>query len=850
MPTGIGCHVLADGKLLLDGSTDPGTSPVVLSGLEVAWGRETTVDQPEASTCTFEIDDPVGGRAFLDQLRTGTRIDVLASGSIYPDPTEPVWPDPGFETALPGTTRSNALVSRSTRRSSSGTYSLRLDPVDASRRATVIIAPAPYSTPGDAPDAWDAIPTTAAGQTWSYGATIYAPPGAQLLIRPVLFAGPYAGMATVVNSSSYSIAGDGDWHTFTQSFVPTISGAWVGLQVSSYPTGWTWDQVPPTWTWDSLAPDPTTVLTNLFTNPSFELGTTGVLRTSAILSIVQEAAPSAAGAYSLEVTATDAPTAFTGVGQVIAVTAGQWVASAFAVLPAGASYRYRVRYLAYDDAGAQIGASAYSDYATVAADTWATVPGGSWQAPDGAVSARAYLYVHALDSDTPPAGAQYLTDAWIAAAAETAAEAQAALDPYFDGDTPDTDTTTFAWTDAPNASTSTATPAAVLPADWTWDDFGAVFVDDVSVLAPAEGTISSVLVYSGRIVSLEASWDDGPVVKLSCVDFTADMDNIDVGEQPWAVESMSSRFQRIIAATGMGVTADIDESVAGILVSWRDVDASAATGLLAELADSVDAVMWSATHAVTGPYLRVEDPTNRPSVASLQLVDGVVTVVANPDIGPALKISACDVLRDDVEWTQDVQDVVTRAAVSWQEQGVDDEGKTTTTERTVTLVDEPAEAQYGARSLSLSTQLQAEADAAVVADKILARTSISGWRASGLVIDDATLDDATEDDINRLLTLLDGTSRNGLALNLVDLPSWSPTGPVVGVYLEGGKYTFEDGVWVLDLTVSNATAQGASATWDDLDPTWTWDQFDPAMTWDDLRGVGVAPVDQPIQQGA
>jgi hypothetical protein len=643
MTTGIGCTVYADGVRLADGSpSDDPRAPNVLSGLEVAWGRDTTVDQPEASTLTFALADPDGGAAFSDRLRTGTAIEVRASGTVYPDPTESTFPDPGFETGLPGVVRSNATVTRTDRGAPSGGYALRLDPIDGARRASVVIAPAPFVAAGTEPDAWDAIPATAYGQTWSYGATVTAPPGAAVLVRPVTFWGPYADAGEVVASApALAVTGTGAPQTVAGTFTPNVDAQWVGLEVMTYPTGLAWDQVSPDVTWDDLA----------------------------------------------------------------------------GLSPSGRT-------------------------------------------------------------------------------------------------------------------------------DWQWDDLGAVLVDDVQVLAPASGVVSEVLVYAGRVVSLTLSWDEGdPTVAVSCVDFVADLDNVNVGEEPWLAEPMGDRFNRILGLTGLPITAEIDASVGAIPVTWRDVDRQAAGGLLAELAESTDAVMWSATHLVSGPYLRVEDPTNRPSTYVLALVDGVVVIIANPDDTTAdlLPLSACDVLRDDVEWTQDTSDVVTRATVTWQLEGTDDDGKTTTEDQTVEVIDADAEARQGVRGLSLSSQLRTAADATEVAERLLARTSVTDWRASGLVIDDLALEDTTDADVTGMLTLLDGTSRNGLGLRLDDLPAWSPSkGKPVAVFLEGGKYTFEDGAWLLDLIVSNGTAQGASATWDDLDPTWTWDQFSPAITWDDLRGVGVA----------
>lgn len=65
---------------MADGSPgeDPLT-PTVLSDLKISWGRETTIDQPAASTCTFQIYDPAGGSEFYQQIALGTPIVVTAT---------------------------------------------------------------------------------------------------------------------------------------------------------------------------------------------------------------------------------------------------------------------------------------------------------------------------------------------------------------------------------------------------------------------------------------------------------------------------------------------------------------------------------------------------------------------------------------------------------------------------------------------------------------------------------------------------------------------------------------------------------------------------------------------------
>jgi hypothetical protein len=625
--TGVTCEVLLDGVRLPDGSPgDDLSNPVGLSGLNVAWGRSTVVDQPDPATCTLRILDRPGGQSFLSLVRTGTRLTVNASGIVYPDPTTSTFLDPGFETtALAAPT--GAAAAASTRRAHTGARSLQLLPSDPTRRWSVILPPAPFQpASGGDPAAWDAIPTTSRGQTWSVGASVFAPPGAFVQLRPVRFTAPTLGAAQVVGAP-VSATGAGAWAMLSGPYVPDVDGAWVGVQVTAYPTGPRWSDLPPALTWATL--DPT----------------------------------------------------------------------------------------------------------------------------------------------------------------------------------------------------------------WTWQDYAATYVDDVRVLAPAAGTERAVQVFDGRVMNLAVAWDaaaKGSVVEVTAADFTADLDNRDVGDEPWAVETMAARFGRILTLAGLPITAVIDDTVAGTLVSWQDVDAQPAAGLLRDLAASVDATMWPAVHPITGAYLRVEDPSARPSVRVLvEDGGGIVRIVT----AGGRDLSACDVLREPVSWVQSVSDVSTRAVVTWQEQTLDGEGHPAPTERTETAVDAAGEAELGTRRISLSTLLQDQAAARAVAERLLARTTFEDWRARSLTVDDLQLS-GTEENKSLLLDLLDGTSRIGLPIQVVDLPEWAPVSDL-GAYVEGGSLDYEGGRWIVAATLSRATGQGTSATWDDLDPTWTWADFDPAITWADLNGAGV-----------
>lgn len=373
----------------------------------------------------------------------------------------------------------------------------------------------------------------------------------------------------------------------------------------------------------------------------------------------------------------------------------------------------------------------------------------------------------------------------------------------------------------------------------TWDEMGLMLIDDVQVMTPGESAAKRVLVFTGRITDISASWDDSlgaPVAEITASGFTADLENRLIGSEPWPVESVTTRSQRILTLAGLPITIDIDSTIAPTLLSWVDVDRQGATGLLQTVATSVDGVLWAAAHQALGAYFRLEDPALRAALLTLQL-DGsnvIVIVRTNPDAG--YDLTACVILREPLSWVQDVSDVATRASVTWKVQGLDNEGNPTTSDATESVVDPALESQYGTRNVSVSTELQAATDAQAVAQRIMARATPEGWRATGLAIDDEDVTGGPEG-AALMLGLLDGTSRIGAPIVIGDLPAWSPAGGTTGVYLEGGAYQYVGGRWVLALTVSVATGLGISASWDEMGPSWQWNQWDPAISWNDLRGV-------------
>lgn len=632
--TGVTCQLYIDGVRVPDGQpTDDPTQPTALAGLGFTWGRSTSLDQPEPSVCTFQLLDLPGGGSFAAQLRTGLPVTVTATGSVYSPPDVSTVVDAGFELtpvgAIPGNLRhgnSTAVVQAA---AAPHGHVLELQPIDGVQAHTALLAPDAYSAD---PAAWDGLVQTAPGQTWQAGIDVMAPLGAAVSIQPVLFLDP-AGARTIDVGGAAAAAGTGAWQTLSATLVPTVAGAWVGLRVRVYPTGYSWAQTP-----------------------------------------------------------------------------GSWVE--------------------------QVG---------------------------------------------------------------------------------------------------------------SWLSFATVQLDNVQVLAPGPTAPRTVLAFAGRITDLAAGWEEGdeaPIIEVTAADFTADLGNVKVGDEPWTRETMAQRFQRVLQlaedSTGVPIASYIDSTLAGLELAYQDVDAQPVTGLLKDFSQSVDAVLWSAVHQVTGPYLRVEDPATRPS--ALMLTDdtgsGLVEIVPTASV-IGVELSSCDVLRSPVRYVQSVSDVATGATVTWLEEVTDDEGQISTTEHAVNVIDAALEADHGQRRMSLSTLLADPEDATTVAERLMARASFSGWRAGGLTVDETTLTAPDAAAVNLFLQLLDGTARNGMPVLLDDLPPWSPLGPEVTVYLEGASCTFGPAGWEFQLTVSSPQGLGQSVQWAELDPTWSWVDFDPAISWTDL--IGVAP---------
>jgi hypothetical protein len=375
----------------------------------------------------------------------------------------------------------------------------------------------------------------------------------------------------------------------------------------------------------------------------------------------------------------------------------------------------------------------------------------------------------------------------------------------------------------------------------TWTDWASsAYVDLLEVLAPVSA-VERRQVFGGRITDLVASAAGGGVsVSVTAVDRTADLANDVVGDVPWLEERLDTRVARLATLTRAPFQYLIDSRLRALMVTWRDVDAQPAMSILSELAESGDGVLWSTFTAASGFRLWIEDTWSRETFAVFvqDPGTGIVTIDQTSSAAPGMTLSACEFARNEVEFEQDVTDILTSVDVSWQEQTTDpDSGQPAPTERHEFAEDGSGQWDWGIRRLSMSTQLSRQADAVAVANRLLARVSQVTWHASGFVWD-FRITEFTETLRQTALSLLDGTTRIGLPLTVTELPDWVPDAPIMSVFVDGGTYQFTGGRWILALNISPSATSGAAAQWKQLPVTYRWADYDASIAWVACWGVG------------
>lgn len=352
-------------------------------------------------------------------------------------------------------------------------------------------------------------------------------------------------------------------------------------------------------------------------------------------------------------------------------------------------------------------------------------------------------------------------------------------------------------------------------------------------------------VFTGQITDVSMVVDDDPdtlILNVTADDLLADLNNRPAASSPWPVETVADRFAHIVNAARLNTPYTIATDLAGIMVKRIDADSgqtSMVATMLADIATSVDGVLWSTLDPAGNPALRLESPALRAPLRRLALVPPWVTIVDVAAAAGAMPIDPCVPDLDPIEFRQTMSDLVTGVAVTYYVPDPADPASDIGV--TVTVVDPGVESPsrpWGSRRMTLDSQLTTLVDATAVAGKLIGRLSSPSWRLNNVTVDNGIEPTVSDADMR---TLLDMRSRCGLPITISPLPPWSPPDSETFTgYLEGGEITSTGGIWACSLWLSLAQGYGgASARWVDLvdADTWQWQDGDPELSWADLEGV-------------
>lgn len=244
------------------------STPTVLAGLSVTWGRDTSLDQPQTSSCTLTVADEGDDTDYLRLLHVGDTLDIYASGRIHTggDPVE-VAVDGSFETTAPArrVAAAGAEVEADTSHIITGTRNLAA--TLSGKKATLTIPPAPFG-PTDLASEWPTVPTASLGEIWALSLSVTLGWWQRAVVSGAMFRNP-ADRAPHQAGPTVTV-GPGDAATAEVAALDwTVTAAdglgWPGVTISVTDQSWhdtgnrwtgqtgTWTDVDPDLTWTDTA---------------------------------------------------------------------------------------------------------------------------------------------------------------------------------------------------------------------------------------------------------------------------------------------------------------------------------------------------------------------------------------------------------------------------------------------------------------------------------------------------------------------------------------------------------------------------------------------------------------------
>lgn len=845
----------ADCEVWLDGAPAAQTVdrlkagvPTILDGLSMHWGRANQLDQPDIGTCTFVIRDEAASSDALDIARVGTDVAVYSTGTVPVPEDQVIFNDGGFELSRPGALPSSRFLAKQGSptltvvkgtQSHTGQQALRITASLTSAVRQVLFPPLPFSPVGGDPTAWDSIPQMNPGETWPVSVWVKLPLGTTAKIIGAPCPLPYStGAGPMSTASAPVVTADGNWQQIAGTWTNTSSGlAWplIGLECTT-PSPRTWaDQGTTTWA-DHLERwiDHQATFVDDISVTGPPVATRRVLIFAGQVTDVV-VSPVTDTVIQLEVTAADIGAALENdaIGddpwpvQALQTRASTITSLAHLNVPVIVDQGLQAIQVSYRDVDAQPVLALLQDLAqSVAATLWTATHGtaGSYfwmEDPDDRVSVQQLGLgvgtLPVLDATNP------------------------ATNPNLEGGS------LTGW----SAVSATAYPL-------TLDASGAM-----------SGTYSALTTRTDQSPSITAGALAASGVSVAYIPATAGDTvtvSIDVKTEQAARKIRGFlQFYDSVSVTSSSPTVTLVDSTAAGVVNRVTVSGVVPAGmnsvrlrlLVETLAGNAitgervwfDRIRWGGADYFDGSTPASGDLTfnwtGAVNASTSERWKGhggwIIITGSTRDVSV---LSASDILRDPVQLSQTVAEIITTVSITWLEQTLDDDGVPAPTERVTTVIDEEAADTYGRRRLAITTDLISETDATDLGTTLLARSRRSGWRADSYTWDTGRVKDHldTIDDGSRqvaLMDLLDGGTRIGKALTLIDLPAWMPSDVIQSMYVEGGTYTFRDNAWVLELTISPAQGQGQSVAWQDIpaDTSWEWQDWSPDLRWIDLYGV-------------
>ena len=349
---------------------------------------------------------------------------------------------------------------------------------------------------------------------------------------------------------------------------------------------------------------------------------------------------------------------------------------------------------------------------------------------------------------------------------------------------------------------------------------------DLAVVAPDIGWT----LFRGRITDLDTRRADDPTsdvweTVVIAAGPLAPLARRRVGDEPWPEETDYDRVTRVLSLVGYD-TSGVLPTVASPMLIAADVDNRDAKSCIDDAAESTEGLLWEDHARGRIAYMPAALRRDGAPVATRwnQLVgtwdaqtlvwDATITTLGPWTVPPGA------VVRDELEWSQQTEDLVTYARVEY---GVEPESG----ERPfVTAGHALGDDVYERR---LSTLLRDQADALTLAAHVVA-TGAPTWRLTQMLLNVLRIPSA------QLLDLPDQLT-GGKRVIVAPFPPGSPTGVQWEGYIEGAEHRitcdFGEWTWLVTVRISDVSAAVPATRWNSIIGIWdeqttTWD----ALIWE------------------